>query len=171
MTYYDDDWFTHIGLLVQNETGGWYHFYWGSDNLLWGSASLLSFTVKVKAYLDFCDFDVTNNKTKTLDLVNQSGVYGHDYEDMIYLEGDFEESYLYLESIVTNSHGKKHYNIYDNNCSQVSLYALSVSDTIYSKKLEDTSNVFMPKESFKQLKRLERKGGIFIPRAPISIIK
>ena len=161
----------HTGVLIEDENGDWYHFYWGAHTDV-GLPSIVSGKyVKVSARLDKCNFEAVSNHATTLNLINSSGLYGYEYDDMVYLDGDFTESYDYYSKIVQEYNGKNQYCLYEQNCSQVSLYALSVSETLYSETLDELSQKIYPPSAFKVLKKFERKGSAFVPTMPIPIVQ
>lgn len=81
-----------------------------------------------------------------LDDINKAGQYSGDYEEMYYLHGDFSAC---LEDMKAPE-GK--YNLYTNNCSQVSLGILAKLDTLYQLQLKKAAEKMLPSHAFSKLK-------------------
>lgn len=133
----DKDAPTHIGIMAQDKNGTWWHFYWGVDPnyMVW-----CGWGVNLPVYT-WCK-EYTGQIT--IDAINNSGQFS-DYEDMLRLYGDFSFSAEAMK------HAVGEYNLYTNNCSQVSLRVLAASDTLYSSILRKASKLVVPNDAFKYL--------------------
>ena len=127
----------HIGFLVQDEEGNWFHFYWGP----YGDGGTIYCAITVS-----CVYPETWCKAYegelSLSAINASGQYSGTYDEMIYLEGDFSESAEKTKKTSVWTEG--FYHLATNNCSQVSLRLLSESDTPYADILKVASIGFVP---------------------------
>ena len=136
---YDSDNVSHIGLLVQGSDGTWYHYYWGAKS---GFPRVLCvFSINVEA-TTWC-----KEYTGEINLVsiNNSHQFSGDYEELLYLYGDFSSCIDELK----NSSEK--YNLYSNNCSQKSLSTLSTANTQYQKYLKEASKYVLPRDAFNNI--------------------
>ena len=131
---------THIGIMVQDENGAWWHFYWGAgDGASSGSAAAIFGDVAPKKWCVPYVGEISINS------INESKQYD-DYEDMCYLSGDFSSCIDEINNL------NEMYNLYSNNCSQVSLRILSEADTGHQNMLKDASNIFYPYAAFIKIK-------------------
>jgi RHS repeat-associated protein len=134
---YDEDTFGHIGFLIQDESYDWWHFYWGTEGGVNGSlrriACFFGFTVTPYTWCE--EYDGNPNSLRE---INSSHQFSGDYEAMYYLSGDFSTAVEEAQSPTGQ------YNLYSNNCSQVSLGILSSANTIYSKTLEKATEYILP---------------------------
>ena len=123
----------HIGALIQDADGNWYHFYYGAKNPIDCILSIL-FHVNIPEYKSLIRY----NDGLLLADINNSNIYSDGYDGLIYLDGDFSASL----DIAKNY--DESYNIYDNNCATVTLSILSKSYTIYKEVLEEASSYTLP---------------------------
>ncbi len=79
----DKDFPSHIGALIQDSSGNWWHFYWGAKNLAWGICSFLYIPVPARTWCELYTGEIS------LEQINAEGSYKNGYEEMLYLEGDF----------------------------------------------------------------------------------
>lgn len=123
-----DAWGGHIGALIEDETGDWWYFYWGPDALPYKQSfgNVPSYTYCVE-YSDSRDLESIHNTYKD-----------RNFTDAIYLEGDYTIS---LELAKTAGGD---YNLWDNNCSQVTTRILSKSPTKDQKVLAAASKKILP---------------------------
>ena len=142
---YDEDFVGHIGVLVQDENGKWWHFYWGGWGLLGQLASVFGFDVIAESWC----VEYTGDPT-SLEEINNSGQY-ESYEEMHYLTGDFSET------VETFKNMGSLYNLYDNNCSIVSLRTLSNADTSYQNMLTIASHFTVPAHANKFIRNNVKK--------------
>ena len=144
---YDDDTVGHIGIIVQDEEGNWWHFYWGTKGGFWGTIlRVLAFLGSdVKSYT-WC---VPYEGEVSLEKINESKQFGGDYEQWQYMTGDFSECVEMLKNI------DDQYNLYSRNCSQVSLRILAYADTAYSQILFDASHLLLPGRAFSYIEKRE----------------
>ncbi len=126
---------SHIGVLVQDANGDWWHFYWGAGGQS-SSWCLLPIDVPVNTWC------VEYSGSPDLDGINNAKQYSGDYEYYVYISGDFSSS----AEIFKNPSGK--YNLYSNNCSQFSFRALATADTEYREILITSSKKILPKSAF-----------------------
>ena len=138
---YDSDAVGHIGAVIQDSDGKWWHFYWGTANDWTRVACAVGLDVTP---LTWC---VPYTGELDLDQINADESYGGAYEKMLYLKGDFSDSV----TIAKNPGGL--YNLYSNNCAQVTLNTLAASDTVYRDALSTGSNAILPKNAFATVKR------------------
>lgn len=136
----------HIGIIVQDEEGNWWHFYWGPKNLFFGICSISGKNVPL---LTWCR-RIELGEAITLDAINESGQYGGEYDDMLYLEGDFSGVISTAQAL------DGEYNLYTRNCAQISLALLMIEDSSYDPILEAGFNQLLPilKQMFAKMKSL-----------------
>ena len=147
----DEDFPGHIGVLVQDTEGNWWHFYWGADaSKSWGINYIIcAFAITVKP-TSWCDEFLGD--ASSLEEINNSGQYSGTYERMVYLEGDFSECLDFFKNPIGP------YHLYANNCSQVSLRTLSFADTSYSEILWEASLEFLPETAMSRIEWRLRMG-------------
>lgn len=138
---YDDSFPGHIGALIQDESGSWLHFYWGTAKG-W-TRVVCMFGIDV----DPLSWNIPYLGEIDLEQINMDGTYAHTYEEMLYLKGDFSTSADLAKETVEK------YNLYSNNCSQVTLRILAASNTIYSDALALGSTIIRPRKAFKKVKQ------------------
>lgn len=136
---YDEDFLGHIGVLVQDESGHWWHFYWGTNGILNRVRCAVGFFVPVYTWCVEYEGDVN------LDSINKAEEYSGDYEKMYYLEGDFTES---LDEFKDAS---GLYHLYFNNCSEETLRTLAKSDTKYARMLRRASRKIIPANAAQEI--------------------
>ena len=129
---YDEDNVGHIGALIQDEEGNWWHFYWGTTGIF--VRVCCAFGCFVPSYSWCVEYKGDIN----LESINNTEEYSGDYDEMYYLEGDFTES---LDDFM-NASGM--YNLYLNNCSEFTLSTLAKSDTSYERMLKRASRKILP---------------------------
>ncbi len=136
--------FGHMGFIVQDEEGNWWHFYWGPSTYAQGAKSLFSgCNVPTSTYCVRIELDEV-----TLDAINSTDQYGGNYDDMIYLAGDFSDVIPHAKD------QSSEYNIYNNNCAQVSLTLLIEAGTPSTSALEHgrTKHLRIPNLMFNDIK-------------------
>ena len=131
---------THLGALIQDDDGNWWHFYWGTENNL--ALRISTLWKEVEPYT-WC---VPYNGGLDLDSINASHQFSKAYEGSIYLRGDFSECLIEAKSVT----GK--YNLFKNNCSQVTTRILSLSNTSFKKVLSDASKKMLLRSAFNYIK-------------------
>ena len=138
---YDSGFPGHIGALVQDEDGSWYHFYWGSSGFWTRLGCAIS--------LDVTPTTWCKEYSGTIDLtsINSANQFSGDYEKMLYLEGDFASCISEMKA----PDGK--YNLYRNNCSQKTLRILASAETKYSDILRYASKDFFPSSAYKKISK------------------
>ena len=153
---YDSNGVGHIGALIQDGNNNWWHFYWGTANDWTRAACAIGLNVPP---LTWC---VPYTGKIDLDCINADENYSGEYEEMLYLKGDFTNSF----ETAKNPDGQ--YNLYSNNCSQVTLSILATSHTAYSDALDAASGIILPKSAFSKIKssaskisREQKKEGFF----------
>ena len=144
----------HIGILIENSNGEWGHFYWGAADLSvkgivrCAKDSIIGIDVEVNTWFEKYSGDIN------LDSINNSGQYSGNYEKMIELKGDFSLSYVEaLNCANTYTYSSRKYNLFENNCSNVSFSILSKSKTEYSEILSVASTKWLPSRAYKYTKR------------------
>ena len=141
----DDEGVGHIGALVQDKNGNWWHFYWGTEKKKHPLVALLM-PVKAKTYC-------TRYKgTIELSEINNSSNYlGESYKgkytNLYYIVGDFSESFELMKNPTSST-----YHLLENNCAQVTLGYLSKSKTTYSTALSAASKNTIPIIAFQDAK-------------------
>ena len=131
---------SHIGIMAQDESGTWWHFYWGPKTTGYGILSGILWC-DVPRYTWYKKY----TGEITLDAINASGQYD-DYEDMLYFSGDFSLS------AKTMKEPQGSYNLLSNNCAQVSLRLLAIADTDYSEVFHVASQGWFPSAMFYYVK-------------------
>ena len=129
--------FGHIGFLVEDDEGQWWHFYWGPQN---GLIPIIGIDVQNASWCVEYDGEIS------LEAINESGQYGETYDRMIYLLGNFSDCIDVAKSLDSK------YNLYNNNCSHVSLGTLSKANTPYKDQLDHAATFcIIPKCAFRYL--------------------
>ena len=129
---YDEDFVGHIGALIQDEDGNWWHFYWGPLGKTAQFLCAFGILVTVETWCVAYTGDPTS-----LEAINASGQY-LEYEEMHYLDGDFSD-------VVDEFQNKSEsYHLYLNNCSEVTLRTLAKADTSYKDLLFVASKFIIP---------------------------
>ena len=126
----------HTGLLVENEDGDWYFFYWGMEsegiNLPNIFAALRGTDAKIVwEKLETNNFDLTKTSgvISALKRSNNKDVDRSNLvTDTIYLEGDYSKTWDYLKNL---EKAPPKYNLISNNCVQQSNKALQCSNPIF----------------------------------------
>ena len=131
---YCDSGSTHLGALIQDSNGAWWHFYWGAKDK-YNIINKESVTWCVRFYGDPTDLDSINNSKQ---LINN-------YNDLLFLSGDFSQSYISAQ----NASGL--YHIIKNNCAQKTLSILSESNTKYKNYFKICSKDIFPKNAFRDM--------------------
>ncbi len=124
----------HTGIMVQDENGVWWNFYWGASSFLGAVFDNTGTNTWCKQYAG----------ELTLEAINASGQYSS-YTDMLYFKGDFSEA---IEEIKEPSGG---YSLYTNNCTMKSLRILSYVDTCNSEVFSEASKIIHPGKAFQYL--------------------
>ena len=131
----DQAWgFGHICFFAQDDEGTWWHFYWGPEDPY---LPIIGINVEPVTWLKEYEGDIS------LEAINASGQYSRTYHRMIYLFGDFSDC---IEQ-ATNLDSQ--YNLYFENCSQVSLSILASANTPHKNRLESAAKKTIPKRAFK----------------------
>lgn len=140
--------FGHSGLIIQDENGQWYYFYWGPAT---SSLDIIN-TIKVVSgsdvnhgsYLipiDLTEFDlekpfeenVVYLQTAVQNALDIAKIVDEDrsqnLSSFFYFHGDFQKSYLAAD-LAKDS--KEKYNLYTNNCLQKVLFLLSQSYPLFA---------------------------------------
>lgn len=132
---------THLGALIEDDEGNWWHFYWGPAtpvqgvlNVIW----VLPVGAKTSCVPYYGDRDLSS--------INASGVYDGVYSDYLLLEGDFSECIAEAQ----NASGVYHFAFYS--CVHVTLDVLSKADTIYQGILQKASVFVYPRTVFDYLR-------------------
>ena len=82
---YDESYYGHNGMLVQDEDGNWWHYYWGAAP---GKPRKLAEYLLPVPSISFCE---PFEGEVTLKAINEGASY-KGYTDLIYLEGDYSKS-------------------------------------------------------------------------------
>ena len=148
---YDDEGFGHIGALIQDEEGNWWHFYWGAKH----------FNNNFIHYLFNPEDEPLKDLSKysgeiTLEAINAGIPYKGNYDRMIYCHGDFSASYEYAKDL------ERDYHLYEYNCGQATNNVLSQSDTAYRENFRQNEYklfLFSMMNNFKILPTTHPAGG------------
>ena len=130
--------------MVQDEHGNWFYFYWGpapeyeADPDLWklstgvpNGAYYVQYTTNVSSQVNL---RTTSGVIAVVDEMfkdeerNRSSLITH----TVYIEGDFQKTHQYLQTLMKNGISSEKYNLILNNCVQKSMYALSLSDSRFA---------------------------------------
>ena len=158
----DDKYVGHIGALIQDEDGNWWHFYWGANE---NGYSACVFCIDVDAKTWCVEYD----GELTLEAINETDSFSGSYDNMVHLTGDFTES-LKTAKNPTGKYGK--YNLYNNNCAQVTTKILAESRTIYQDALVEASVYRLPQKVFSFIKfsaSLKDAFYIFVQKEAVAI--
>ena len=126
----------HVGLLVQDERGSWYYFYWGPQSET-ASISLLTGTSSAPMFerIDTGgrSFKITGNIMAALKGSENAPVSERALKitRSYYYKGDYTKTYEYCKSVAKVSDD---YNLITYNCVQVTCDALAQSDRRFSIK-------------------------------------
>ena len=109
----------HIGALVQDSSGTWYYYYWGTTiNLITLAPTLAGFDMPPLEILKEYSGDLS------LSSINANCGYSGSFDRFMYIKGDFSDFLVY-----TNQRSNEAYNLYSNNCSQHTLSLLASCDS------------------------------------------
>ena len=133
---YDDDSWTHIGALIEDENGSWWHFYWGTNTNSIGSALSIIGTKPV-TWCELYEGGISLNS------INEDMHYGASYDAQKYLVGDFSSTIDDFKNLDGS------YNLISNNCSHVTLSTLAKADTSHTDLLNEASKKIVPRNAFK----------------------
>ena len=127
----------HASLVVQDEFGDWYYFYWGQGE-----------AVYEYIYPDEIESLQTLNDVLNKSFMNEAQ-YDGTYDYFVYIYGDFSDSFEYYKYIVElagtvgNNNPNMLYSLWDNNCTQTVTDALMLgklpNNKDFSKYLKDNS--------------------------------
>ena len=144
---FDEDSPGHVGALIQDENGTWYHFYWGTADDWTRIACAFGFDVPAVTWCVEYDGDLNLNS------INEAKQFSGEYEDMLLLQGDFSSVFTEIEQC------DKKYNLYSRNCSQMTFTILSHAETEYKAALEKASHKLLPRNGFALLKKASQEIG------------
>ena len=136
----DTDNVGHMGIMAQDGEGTWWHFYWGTSGLY--RRVLCAFKIPVKP-TTWC---VEYPGDLSLSSINESSQYSGNYDDRMYLAGDFSSCIDEMKKPSGN------YNLYTANCSQISLGILAKAETPYSDALSNAAERMLPASAFSSVK-------------------
>ena len=131
----------HTGLMVQDEEGNWFYFYWGpapeneENPDIWelcmgvpngayyvqyipdesSKLDLRTTTDVIEAVNKMFEGDTTRNRSSLI-------------TNTVYIEGNFQKTHQYIQALMDSGTSSEEYNLILNNCVQKSMYALSLSD-------------------------------------------
>ncbi len=124
--------FGHSGLMVQNESGDWFFFYWGPADenapittLVRGTPTNYIFEQVTAGASDMQRIGGvvrTVASSTNADISGRAGNISHTF----YFEGDYTGTYDYLDNILHE--GQEEYMLLSNNCLQNTCTAFSQSD-------------------------------------------
>ena len=131
----------HTGLLIQDNNGKWWHFYWGANrNGSKGKKGTGNILMRYEGNLNLYAIN---------DFYKEH--YGNEYEAMIYFKGDFSKSVSYAKKL-----DEKGYNFLFNNCMEVSTDVLKQgkfknNDAYYKLFLTKMRTVAVPNIAYRRM--------------------
>ena len=160
----------HVSALFQDENDTWFFVYWGAS----GSTKEKVSPFGTNAYMELFELGEGTLDSMTsitdflrehnagyLELGKDNGGTNLDWTDgltdSIYFEGDFSASVAKAKELYNDGVIKEEYNLYINNCMQVSLNLLSQGtfpqhDFSYKVAIARTSAITVPNLAFPELK-------------------
>ena len=132
------------GILVEDKNGNWWHFYWGADDSVSGFLVYIGCASSSNVGPNTWCYKYLGDP-KSLEQINAAKQYSSDYDSLLYLEGDFSDCIHEMRNI------KGKYNLFTNNCSQVSLGILAKAQTEHASKLKAAANEILPGRAFAKL--------------------
>ncbi len=141
----------HSGLMVQNENGEWYYFYWGPESesfelgMIFGGVDCDAYVVK----LDVADADITTIQGVKKALSNCiDETYGNKAKkradkitSIYYFKGDYTNTYEAVKRYRDEAANGTKYNLAIDNCVERTLSAFVTSDSrfayIYKYDIDD----------------------------------
>lgn len=150
---FDQDALGHIGIMVQDEDDIWWHYYWGTEGGMvnFPTRIMCVFDISVEPYSWCVNF---TGDSPSLSDINKSNQYTGDYEIMHYFTGDFTAA---IDSMQNYS---EQYNLYSNNCSQVSLRILASANKTYRELFTEAAEKMLPRNAHKYIE--ENKSYYFL---------
>ena len=160
--------FGHSGLMIQDKEGAWYYFYWGPTRDAEATADVNKLIVGVDngSYcipVDTAGLDLTTVDGVTTAMERAGGNIGMrlkqpDGTDTIisicYFEGDYTNT---LQRAIKFANSSDQYQLLVQNCAQVSLACMRISDYRFYFIDNDELNSTYPNMMFDRVKRLPRK--------------
>ena len=128
----------HMGALIQDAEGNWWHFFWGTTGGLSSSQYLSG--------ADPFTWCIQYDGEIELEEINAKGGYTYGYQEMLYLVGDFSAS------VEEAKHPGGRYNLINRHCGHVTLQILAVSDTVYQDMLIAATRAITPKRMLERLR-------------------
>jgi hypothetical protein len=125
--------FGHSGLMIQDTIGDWWYFYWGPEKISVGmfffrnvkASPLLS---KIgESRIELCDIDSV--KSTLSSVFGDSSDRVNHITETVYFEGDYSKTFDYCSSLLNSD---IEYNLYFNNCFQVSARAMAESNKLFT---------------------------------------
>ena len=151
----------HSGLLVQNDKGDWYYFYWGPQN---GSTTTeMIFGVKADTYFELIggpDTDMSTTESIKKAIRNKNGkaaTRADNITETFYFEGDYTNAYYKADSIKDSG---ENYELLTNNCVQKTLSAFMAADDRFAYVSNSVSS-FIPNNAALKVALLPKKKSDF----------
>ena len=124
----------HTSLLLQNDDGAWYYFYWGPEPN--------TMPLRTQARVQLMKVDVKFDKRGMLDLdsLNESikGIYKRGYNKASLYRGDYSRSISYAQLLIHTYENQNSffndapaYGVLMSNCMQASAMVMQASNPIY----------------------------------------
>ena len=135
--------FGHSGLLVQDSNGNWWYFYWGPDNPDVNIVSMCVNTPEICVYMrlstfgqDMSNFDSMIEVISRYTNHRRVGEQASEITSALYYEGDYTATHEFLLKYTQTAENSEvhNYSLIFNNCSELSAYAMSLSDDRFSFK-------------------------------------
>ncbi|MGM9602723.1 MAG: RHS repeat-associated core domain-containing protein [Faecousia sp.] len=138
--------FGHSGLLIQDENGEWWYFYWGAttgEKGFWGMLSCKNTCLVVKVEVSDEDLFTVSGVREVLANSNDKMVASRAelVTDVCYFEGDYTETLSYVNVIKKQN---KKYKLLFRNCVQQSWDAMAKSNN----RFKENSCVVIPNIAF-----------------------
>lgn len=117
--------------IIDNGSGDWYYFYWGPERV-----SPIDPKKNIKVELVPKEYKLNNgtivNPLEDLDQLKgwlkDSGIYNGEYDQSVYINGDFSKSVEYAKNLKENANKKNNLNWYivtNNNCMKKTIEVIS----------------------------------------------
>ena len=158
----------HSGLMIQDNTGTWWYFYWGTAKITF--ELFIGMDVDADIKLD----EIGDSEIELGDINSVKSALRHVFQDsservnniteIVYFEGDYTATYDYCSRLGSNDK----YNLYSNNCFQISVRAMAKSNALFADiegvipNLGYLQVLTIPRIMFKKAIRRGGDGGRFI---------
>lgn len=154
--------FGHSGLMVQDEDGEWFYFFWGPSNENFGPEILFGTTHPTDyPHISVNGEDLTNTK-QVIQVLAKSNSPAADRAKLItstrYFKGDYVKTYEKAKDILKSS---VQYKLLTNNCVQNTLTAFAESDWRFLLVALGLENSIIPNRAAERVALLPTEQGVF----------